>query len=83
VDGKETPHFESLRLRPRDEPELVLAVLNRTNEDIVDKVFALFMVVYRLRNNLFHGYKWAYRLRDQKSNFENASRVLMVALSAG
>jgi hypothetical protein len=29
------------------------------------------------RNNLFHGAKWAYGLRDQRENFTHANTVLM------
>lgn len=32
-----------------------------------------------LRNNLFHGLKWAYGMRGQRDNFIHASRVLMLA----
>ncbi|CCE97846.1 Hypothetical protein SFHH103_03354 [Sinorhizobium fredii HH103] len=35
------------------------------------------MIVWRFRNNLFHGEKWAYQLQDQLSNFTNANAVLM------
>ncbi|MET4218881.1 hypothetical protein ABIB00_004102 [Bradyrhizobium sp. LB14.3] len=30
-----------------------------------------------MRNNLFHGAKWAYGLRDQRENFTHANNVLM------
>jgi len=44
-------------------------------------VAALLIVVYRLRNNLFHGEKWAYEMKDQRSNFEQANEVLMKAMA--
>jgi hypothetical protein len=34
-----------------------------------------------LRNNLFHGVKWAYGIRDQRSNFEHANQALMAAIA--
>ena len=40
-------------------------------------MLALLMIVWRLRNNLFHGAKWAYGLRDQRENFTHANSVLM------
>jgi hypothetical protein len=38
------------------------------------------LIVYRLRNNLFHGAKWAYGLAGQHDNFHHANQVLMEAL---
>lgn len=33
-------------------------------------------VIYRYRNNLFHGPKWNYHLVDQEPNFRQAARLL-------
>jgi hypothetical protein len=41
---------------------------------------ALLVIVYRLRNNLFHGEKWEGGISGQKDNFDNANRVLIAAL---
>lgn len=38
---------------------------------------ALLLVIFRIRNNLFHGEKWAYQLQGQLDNFTNANKVLM------
>jgi hypothetical protein len=35
------------------------------------------MIVLRLRNNLFHGAKWAYGIADQRENFQHANAALM------
>ena len=43
---------------------------------------ALFYVVFRLRNNLFHGEKAAYGYAEQDGNFQNAISVLNAALRA-
>jgi hypothetical protein len=40
-------------------------------------MLAFLMIVGRLRNDLFHGKKWAYELRDQRENFTHANGVLM------
>ena len=40
----------------------------------------MFIVVYRIRNNLFHGMKWAYGMRGQLENFRHANAVLIKAL---
>ncbi|CAM2187909.1 Apea-like HEPN domain-containing protein [Paraburkholderia sacchari] len=77
ADGALTYHFPYLNLRPSDHPDLVQAVLKGANDDPRDKVLCLLLIIWRLRNNLFHGAKWAYLLRDQRENFTQANRVLM------
>jgi hypothetical protein len=79
-DGQPTHHFHGLHLRKGDNPALVQAVLSGDNTDPADSVSALLIVVYRLRNNLFHGIKWADELRDQLANFNHANAALMGAL---
>jgi hypothetical protein len=76
-----TQHLSSLNLRSNDCPELVHAVLKLENTNPADCVAALLIVVYRLRNNLFHGAKWAYGIQGQLENFNNANAALMSALS--
>lgn len=78
--GGFTEHFQGLMLRQNDSPELVSAVLRGDNSNDSDAVSALLIIVFRLRNNLFHGVKWAYGIRGQLGNFTNASTVLMAAL---
>jgi hypothetical protein len=59
---------------------LVRGVLTGENRNDVDIVAALLIVAYRLRNNLVHGPKWAYVLRDQLSNFRHANAILRNAI---
>lgn len=80
-DGAPTEHFAGLQLRPNNEPELVAAVLQGDNNDPTDCAVATLVVVYRLRNNLFHGIKWAYGIQGQRDNFLNANAALMSALN--
>lgn len=40
------------------------------------KLIGCLGIVFRLRNNLFHGEKWQYELVEQKSNFDNANNFL-------
>jgi hypothetical protein len=77
ADGAITYHFPFLELRPSDHPDVVRAVVEGANNDPRDRMLALLMIVWRLRNNLFHGAKWAYGLRDQRANFIRANSVLM------
>ena len=79
-NGHESPHFAGLELRPSDSPDLVRTVLDGSNTAPPDKVAVLLIVVYRLRNNLFHGIKWAYGIAGQQTNFEHGSQALMASL---
>jgi hypothetical protein len=78
--GTFTEHFRGLNLRRNDSPDLVCAVLKGENTNDADSVSVLLIIVFRLRNNLFHGVKWAYGIRGQLDNFTNANAALMAAL---
>ena len=41
---------------------------------------AVLIIVYRFRNNLFHGVKWSYELQGQLENFTHANTALMQAI---
>jgi hypothetical protein len=79
-DDQPSEFFEGLRLRSNDNKGLVCDVLKGDNRNHADSVAALLIIVLRLRNNLFHGVKWAYGIRGQHANFENANTALMIAL---
>ncbi|NPD21270.1 hypothetical protein [Alterinioella nitratireducens] len=75
-DGAINLRFDHLNFRRNDNRELVEAVLLGRNDDNAEKAKALLIIVYRLRNNLFHGLKWAYEMRDQQANFEHGILVM-------
>jgi hypothetical protein len=77
ADGELTEHFAHLNLRPGDHRAVVQSVLDGKSNVPRDQMLALLMIVWRLRNNLFHGAKWAYALQDQLNNFTHANAVLM------
>ena len=52
-------------------------VLKHETESLADVAAALLIVAYRFRNNLLHGEKWAYEIRDQLDNFTHANSILM------
>lgn len=79
-NGVKTKYFDGLNLRQNDNPDLVRAVLIRDNTNPADCVAVLLIIVLRLRNNLFHGVKWAYGIRGQLTNFTHATAALMAAL---
>lgn len=80
ADGKLTHHYPYLDLRKSDHPDLVEAVIRGVNNDPRDQMLALLMIVWRLRNNLFHGAKWAYQIKGQRENFTHANAILMRVL---
>jgi hypothetical protein len=80
ADGELTYHYPYLDLRKSDHPELVEAVIRAAANDPRDRVLALLMIIWRLRNNLFHGAKWAYQIKGQRENFTHANAVLMRVL---
>ncbi len=82
ANGEVTHHFQHLNLRQSDHPDLVRSVIGGESDTPRDKVLCLLMIVWRLRNNLFHGEKWAYHLRDQLDNFTHANKVLMRVLES-
>lgn len=79
ANGEFNYRFEQLRFQNgqnggRPEAE---AVLNGTQTTAPEILTALLAIIYRLRNNLFHGEKWTYYFKDQLGNFEHACIVLM------
>lgn len=79
-DGDFTYHFDHLRLRRNDAPALVKKVLLGEDETPQQIAAAVLVIVYRYRNNLFHGVKWSYELQGQLDNFTHANAVLMQAI---
>jgi hypothetical protein len=75
--GQETAHFPHLHLRPNDRPALVRAVLQGQSQGLAEDSAVALIVVYRYRNNLFHGIKWGYALQGQLENFRHANAILM------
>lgn len=72
--------FNKLNFRGSDKQELVERVLKSETTNNVDIISALLIIVYRLRNNLFHGLKWQYDIQEQYSNFDMSNQLLIKAL---
>ncbi|UFS88727.1 hypothetical protein LPJ38_34740 [Bradyrhizobium daqingense] len=79
-DGRFTHHFDGLHLRPRDRVPMVRGVLSGAEISPRQCLATALIIVFRYRNNLFHGVKWEYALADQLRNFTNANRILMKVL---
>jgi hypothetical protein len=45
-----------------------------------NRIAAVLIIVFRYRNNLFHGVKWQYKLEGQLGNFSAANDALMKVL---
>lgn len=76
-DGAPTNRFHHLNLRNGDQTDLVRRVLGNDAVENFEIAAALLIIVYRFRNNLFHGEKWAYELQGQLENFNHANAILM------
>lgn len=80
TNGEFTHHFDGLRLRRQDRMELVRSVLDGRNVEPEARVSTVLIVIYRYRNNLFHGAKWEYGIAGQLENFTRAKAVLIKIL---
>ena len=79
-EGMFTDHFNHLNLRQSDYPGLIKKLLQGECKEEWETAAAVLIIIYRFRNNLFHGEKWAYDLRGQRNNFEQANKALIVAM---
>ncbi len=73
--------FDGLKFRSNDNKALVERVLTSKTNSNVDIACALLIIVYRLRNNLFHGLKWQYDIHGQYSNFDISNQLLIKMIS--
>lgn len=72
--------FELLYFRSHDRREFVRQVLLGELTEIRDILLAIVIIVYRFRNNLFHGLKDIQVIDQQHTNFETANSFLMTFL---
>ncbi|SFD43095.1 hypothetical protein [Algibacter pectinivorans] len=80
-NGTTNVRFEHLNFRNGDRKEFVSNVL-LGNENVTSaKVLALTIIVFRFRNNLFHGLKDFMQIDQQEENFRNANQVLKTILT--
>lgn len=75
-----TFRFQHLHLERSGDPPVVRDVLSGQSENPRDVAAAVLIIVFRYRNNLLHGEKWVYELREQDQNFANANAILMRAI---
>jgi hypothetical protein len=75
-----TNDFYDLQLRKNDRRDLVERVLKAATSDEIEILSGVLIIVYRLRNNLFHGKNWRYGIKGQFDNFRHANTVLMAVM---
>jgi hypothetical protein len=79
-DGVFTHCFQFLHFRTNDRQQLVKEVLLGINNNSNDKILAIAILVYRFRNNLFHGLKEFQYIDQQNQNFEIANSFLTLLI---
>lgn len=75
-DGHVTHYFHGLHLERSGNPEEVIDALSNLEALNSHKIVACLIIIFRLRNNLFHGEKWQYDLEGQLDNFTQANLFL-------
>lgn len=75
-----THYFDALLLRGHDREDLIRGVIDSNDNDPRHRMATVLLIVFRYRNNLFHGVKWQYELAGQLDNFVAANAVLMKVL---
>lgn len=80
ANGQLTDRFQHLNFRNEDREELVRRILLGQSNAPSELAAACLLIVYRYRNNLFHGLKMNYALAEQEENFRFATAVLMKAV---
>jgi hypothetical protein len=73
--------FEFLKIVPNTRKEFVKQILLENDKNTSNIILALSIIVYRYRNNLFHGEKNFMLLNEQEENFSHANQVLITILT--
>lgn len=74
--------FKYLNLSTKSKDQkLVESVLLGTENTLEKKLACCLIIIYRFRNNFFHGEKWVHNFKDQQENFEMSNRFLVWCLT--
>lgn len=76
TNNETNDRFDHLHFRPNDREALVTEVLLGNNVNSNDIILSIIIIVYRFRNNLFHGLKNIQQIDGQNENFQNANIFL-------
>ena len=77
LDGQYTRHYFDLRLEKSGSPDEVEQMLVNLEASQETKLIACLAIIFRYRNNLFHGEKWQYYIQDQFKNFAHSNELLI------
>lgn len=78
--GNFTRRYDQLRFGKSDYETVVKNVLIGATDDGLDQLSALLLIVFRLKNSLFHGNKWADNVRDQRKTVDTAIELLKAVM---
>lgn len=74
-NGKYSYRYQRLHLeRSNNPPEVASMLLGEA--DCREALVGSLAILYRYRNNLFHGEKWENGIQEQQENFERATSLL-------
>lgn len=71
-----TNHYQHLHIERSGTPAEVVEMLCNEGCSNYVQLIGCLVVIFRLRNNLFHGEKWRYQLQGQLDNFHQANKFL-------
>jgi hypothetical protein len=85
-NGDKTHNIEGLCFRPESKNDLqakneVISVLTGEQIEPKESLKALLIIIYRFRNNLFHGNKQIVHIDTQIDNFICANNILITVLT--
>ena len=83
-NGEKTEHYKPLKLEKsgRRAKEAVDRALFGNENDRKAKLLASLLIIFRYRNNLFHGEKWTYNFLEQEENFIKSIQLLKSCIEA-
>lgn len=83
-NGEKTEHYDPLILEKseRRAKEAIDRALFGNENDRKAKLLASLLIIFRYRNNLFHGEKWAYNFLEQEENFIKSIQLLKSCIEA-
>lgn len=79
-NGEASYHFGSLNIDKAIVIQRVAAVLKGEESNPKELLIVCLIIVFRYRNNLFHGIKWVYGIKGQHQNFEKSNELLRACL---
>ena len=79
-NGKQTKHFAPLDLKGKACRKVKKTLLSIDEPEFDDIAISMLIIINRIRNNLFHGFKIQSGLSDQLDNFAHSNNILMAAI---